>query len=50
MPFSRILVVTGEWEELLVYLATLIDISMQINLRRLYGGVAQVFLHHAEIL
>ena len=23
---------------------------MQINLRRLYGGMTQVFLHHAEIL
>jgi len=43
-------VVAREREELLVYLTAFINISMQINLRCLYRGMAQVFLHHAEIL
>ena len=47
---SRGVVVAREREELLVYLAAFIDISMQVNLCRLYGGMAQVFLHHTEIL
>lgn len=47
---SRGIFVAREREELLVYLAAFIDICMQINLRRFYRGMTQVFLHHAEIL
>lgn len=37
---SRGFVISGEREELLVDLAPFINICVQVNFRRLYGGVA----------
>src|SRR5208283_5352608 len=48
--FSRVFVIAGEREELLVDLAAFIDVCMQVNFRRLYGGMAKVLLHNPEIL
>ena len=48
--FSRVFVIAGEREELLVDLAAFIDICMQVNFRRLYGGMAKILLHNPEIL